>query len=216
MVAHRTFWIAGLAGLALAASALAWFRLEESGDPFRTLDIRIGRIRMAIPAGYIHDRAMRRSGEFNEIELAADARTFRPAPAYVKLTPGTENAQQRVILITLREQDAGLDPVDRLPRLYARFLVAGHWSHPGGLIVRRFEPKSPYQHEEIYLAPPEGRLFTARCMRPRQPHDGLPNNCIAQLRMAGLDVRLRFSPEHLANWENLMSGVRGLIQSQLR
>lgn len=116
----------------------------------------------------------------------------------------------------IREQDGSLDPAERLPRLYARFLVAEAGSHPGGLIVRRFEAGSPYQHEELFLAPPEGRLFTARCLRPRQPHDGLPNTCIAQIRMAGLDVRLRFSPTQLENWETLMSGVRGLIQSQLR
>ncbi len=47
------------------------------------------------------------------------------------------------------------------------------------------------------MAPPEGRVFAARCTRPMQPPDGLPNTCLSEMRFNGLDVRLRFSPNLL-------------------
>ena len=101
-------------------------------------------------------------------------------------------------------------------KLYARFLEQTAWNNPGGLIMRRFEKGSPYEREDLYLAPPEGRIFAARCMRPSQPPDGLPNTCITEFRLRGLDAQLRFVPDLLPEWERLMDGARGLIESLAR
>ncbi|MBM3608002.1 MAG: hypothetical protein FJX29_06045, partial [Alphaproteobacteria bacterium] len=89
------------AAFCLLAGAGAWYWLASSDDPLRNLDVRIGKQRLVIPAGYVHDRAQRRSGEFSELELAADARTFRPAPRAVKLTLETEDALQRIVFISM-------------------------------------------------------------------------------------------------------------------
>ena len=82
--------------------------------------------------------------------------------------------------------------------------------------MRRFEAGSPYDREELYIAPPEGRTFYARCMRPIQPPDGLPESCISEFRQGGLDIRVRFNPELLPHWSQLTEGVRGLVRSLQR
>lgn len=89
--------IIGILAAAVGAGALGlWLWLSHEGDPQRQLDIRIGKIRMAIPAAYVQDPAMCRSGEFTEIELAANTQNFRAAPRSPKLAPGTEDALQRI------------------------------------------------------------------------------------------------------------------------
>jgi hypothetical protein len=189
---------------------------DRAAAPETPLDIQIGRARLALPAGYIRNPESRRAGEFLELDLAASARDFRPVKGPGKLRPGMEDASADIVYLTIREQDKAPDPAERPARLYMRFLEKDEWSHPGGLIMRRFEAGSPFGREDLYLAPPEGRLFAARCIRPAQPPDGLPNTCIAEMREHGLDIRLRFSPNLLAEWEQIVMGVRGLMKAVVR
>jgi hypothetical protein len=127
-----------------------------------------------------------------------------------------EDASEGIVYISLKAQEKSLDPAERPARLYVRFLEQEEWSHPGGLVMRRFEEGSPFGREDLYMAPPEGRVFAARCIRPQAHPDGLPNTCISEMRFGGLDVRLRFSPNHLGDWERMVAGVRGLINSTLK
>ncbi len=184
---------------------------ENAAPVHAAVEIQLGKVRLVILPAYIRTVDQRRNGEFPELELAVSARDFRAAGPPGKLRPGMEDASSGVIYLTLREQENSIEPADRPGRLYVRFLEPRQWSHPGGLVMRRFEPGSPFAGEDLYMAPPEGRLFAARCMRPQQPPDGLPNTCIGEIRQQGLDVRLRFSPELLSEWEHITAGVRGLI-----
>ena len=132
------------------------------------------------------------------------------------MRPDLEDASTGTIYLNLREQEKSIDPAERPARLYVRFLETEQWTHPGGLIMRHFESSSPFGREDLYMAPPEGRVFAARCIRPQQPPDGLPNTCIAEMRLQGLDLRMRFSPELLSDWERITLGVRGLVHSLVR
>lgn len=206
---------------ALLAAFAAWFVWpfvfrDASPSAQGPLEIFLGKIRLSVPPAYIRNPESRRPGEFSELDLAAFASDFRPAQGNRALRPGAEDVAPDIVFLTLREQEKSLDPAERPARLYVRFLEQEEWSHPGGLTMRRFEATSPFAREDLYMAPPEGRVFAARCMRPSQPPDGLPNTCISEIRIAGLDVRLRFSSNLLTDWENLMAGVRGLIQSMAR
>ncbi len=192
----------------------AW--LDDQSSVNSTLDVQLGKVRLAIPSTYIRNPEARRAGEFLEIELAASASDFRPAPRPRKLRPDLEDASAGTIYLNLREQEKTIDPSERPARLYVRFLEAEQWTHPGGLVLRHFESASPFGREDLYMAPPEGRVFAARCMRPQQPPDGLPNTCIAEIRLQGLDLRMRFSPELLSDWERITLGVRGLVHSLVR
>lgn len=204
--------MAVLAFLALGAFA-GYFLWLADRAPAGPLNIQLGEVRLSLPPGYVREVDQRRSGEFSELEIAVAARDFRPAPRPRKLQPGMEDASEGIIYITLRPQEKTLDPAERTARLYVRFLEQEEWSHPGALVMRRFEEGSPFGREDLYMAPPEGRAFAARCIRPQQPPDGLPNTCISEVRYRGLDIRLRFSPNLLSEWESFMAGARGLIDA---
>ncbi len=202
-----------LVGALGAAGFVFLFANDGASGP---LNIQLGAVRLVLPAAYVRNPEHRMSGEFSEVEIAANAKDFRPAIRPAKLRPGMEDASEGLVYISLRPQDKTLDPAERPARLYVRFLEQEEWSHPGGLVMRRFEEGSPFGREDLYMAPPEGRVFAARCMRPQQPPDGLPDTCISEMRFSGLDVRLRFSPNLLGDWEHMVAGVRGLINSAVK
>ena len=118
------------------------------------------------------------------------------------------------VFLTVSAKDEILDPAERPMQLYARFLQAETISGPGGLVARQFEKGSPYDLEQLYVAPPDGKDFFARC--PNVEGAAAPgDSCISMFRVDGLDVELRFAPELLENWDALNTGARGFI-SQIR
>lgn len=182
----------------------------------RLVDVSLGSLRLRLDPAYIRHAEDKSGGPMNELMLAARFDSFRPAPAATPLQPDMTQADADVVIMLLRPADATLNPADRTSKLYARFLESDTWSHPGGLVMRRFSSKGPYTGEELYIAPPEGRRFAARCIRPRQNHDGLPDTCVADLRVEAIDVNVRFSPDLLPDWEKLVTGVEGLVLSMTR
>jgi hypothetical protein len=108
-------------------------------------------------------------------------------------------------------KDDGVDPADRPMQLYARFLEAETVAGPGGLVMRRFEQGSPYDLEQLYVAPPDGRDFFARCPKPASAGAALTELCFFVFRVDGLDVELRFAPALLDNWDALNEGARAFL-----
>jgi len=210
--------LAALGGLGWAAYVL--LPQHFGGATQRMVEVTIGATRLRLDAAYLRNQENRDDGRLGghlgELVIAASFDSFRPAPPIGPLRPDMMQADPYLIVMTLRPADPKLDPADRTAKLYARFLESDTWSNPGGLVMRRFTKGSPYASEELYIAPPEGRQFAARCMRPTQPHDGLPDTCIAETRVENLDINIRFSPDLLVDWDKLLRGVQGLVLSMAR
>ncbi len=135
-----------------------------------------------------------------------------PARALKALSPeGLTERARNDVFITVSLKDDGVDPADRPMQLYARFLQAETVAGPAGLVMRRFEQGSPYDLEQLYVAPPDGRDFFARC--PKAESDGAAPEelCLSVFRVDGLDVELRFAPALLENWEALNEGARAFL-----
>lgn len=207
------FWISGFL---FTAAILVWLAIGyiwPSGQNSGQSEIYIGDLRFEIPASYIRFDHAKSGGRLPEVDLAVSSKNFRPAQPGKITSDIIPDRETDTLYLTLLKPDARLKPSERPARLYFRFLKKLSWSHAGGLTMRRFEDSSPYAREDLYYAPPEGRMFAARCRRPKQPPDGLPNTCIAEFRISGIDVRMRFSPNLLADWERLADGVSALVQS---
>ena len=207
------FALAAAAMTCLLAGAAIIGITQQKEAVNQIVDVYLGNTRLAIPSPYFRFDHAKLGGRLPEIDLAADSKTFRPVILKVKIPKRNQKPAENTLYLTVSNASETLGPGERTTRLYARFLEADVWSHPGGLIMRRFQDGSPYQNEDLYMTPPEGRRFSARCPRPRQPPDGLPDSCLADIRLDGIDVRLRFSSALLPDWEQLYNGTRGLVQS---
>ncbi len=120
-----------------------------------------------------------------------------------------------LIFMAIMPADGAMDPSQRIQDLYGRFFEPDAWQNPGGLLMRRFQAGSPYEDEELYLAPPDGGAFSARCRKAGRAGDRaaelVGETCLWRFRRAGADILVRFSPERLPDWEGVAAEVRGLL-----
>ena len=92
---------------------------------------------------------------------------------------------------------------------HARFLSAVARSHPSGLLHRRYRDGTPFEGEDLYLSPPDGASFAARCA-PAKREDAA--GCLAELRLDGLDLRVRFPAARLEAWEAILATLRRALR----
>ena len=179
---------------------------------------QLGAIALAYDPAFARFDAERVGGRLDQLDIAANFPDFTPAGEVKTLPPSSDlqARRERTLFLTLTPAGSGLDPAERMEKLYQRFLDAEEWSHPGGLTMKRFTAGSPFADEDLYFAPPEGRLFSARCGRPAASPDGLPDVCLYEFRQSGVNVLLRFAPARLADWEQVSQGVRQLLARMLR
>jgi hypothetical protein len=212
MRSRLTIAAAILATVSVLTAAAVWLMIPGERDN-RPVIAYLSETRLTIPYDYFRFEHARLGGSLSEIDLAADARTFRPARLQSRFKPSAADPMAQTLFLTLIPSAGNISPAERTTRLYTRFLQPDGWSHPRGLIMRRFKNGSPYQKEDLYMAPPEGRRFAARCPQPRKTPDGLTDICMAEFRIEGIDVRLRFAADLLSDWERLLQGTQGLIRS---
>lgn len=206
--ARKLILISTLAAIAIAA-ALVGLRIAERSAPTNPRDAMIGETRLSVPPALARFPVGRGGGVLERLDISV---TF---PAFTPAGDGAE-AGKDIVFITLTASDRTVDPADRPVTLYARFLEEEIVERPDGLAMRHFQPGSPYDFEDLYIAPPEGRAFAARCTRPKQPADGLPETCLTDLRIGALDAQIRYAPELLPQWEPLIAGARKLIGEMRR
>jgi hypothetical protein len=111
------------------------------------------------------------------------------------------------IVLSWRRADGSLAPAERPAVLYARFVSPDASRSDGGLIRRRFRNGTPYEGEDLFVAPPDGRGFWARCPSAQVEGDS-SGRCLSEMRVGGRDVQLRFAPALLSRWELLAGAVR--------
>jgi hypothetical protein len=202
-----------LLGLAAALIAFGVFALQRRyEDVNRAVEAQIGETRFRYAAVYARDEATASGGRVDRLAFAASfpdfSAPFRASKPGVapRPAPAREN-----VFVTLAPKDDGIDPAERPEKLYARFLEGDAWAGPGGLIMRRFEQNSPYDLEQLYVAPQGAATFFARCPRP-QPASAAPTEqCLSLFRVEGIDVELRYSAALLDRWDALADGAREFI-----
>lgn len=188
-----------IGALAVGALALVFWRDDAPG---RVIEADLAGARFAFARGYARDAATASGGMTDRLSFVASFPDFRPLAA-------RDRAHAQMVVVTVTPKDDGPDPAERPSGLYARFLSADVVDGPGGLLLRRFEPNSPYDLEQLYIAPPDGRSFFARC--PKAQSTALGESCLSVFRDGGLDVELRYAPELLERWDALFDGARVML-----
>ncbi len=193
-----------VAALALLGAAIGWgvfWWTSRPATPREPIAVSIGRASFHIPPALVRSGALPRPGAQERVDLAMRFPDMAPAAP-------TETAT--TIFVALLREDGAVDPAQRVTEIYGRFLEPDIWGNPGGLLLRRFTADSPYHDEELFISPPEGREFSARCRKPSAVQM-IGEMCVWRYRDAGIDVQVRFAPELLPQWETLAAGVRAKV-----
>ena len=156
-------------------------------------------VRFAYAGAYARDDATAAGGAVDRLSFLA------PVPGFGPLSAKGAGATQ-TLTQSPTPKDNGPDPGERAATVDARFLVPATLEGPDGLVRRQFEPGSPYDFEELYLATPDGRRFSARCPAPQV---SAPNEaCLSTFRDGAIDVEPRYTASLLDQWDTLYGRAR--------
>lgn len=131
------------------------------------------------------------------------------------ITQAPEASEPSNILLAIGPSDGSTPPAERSTLIYARFLTPTTVAAEGGLVRREFRAESPFEREALYLSPPQGRLFAARCPIPA-PGKPPVGRCIAEFRQGDLDLLATFEPALLPHWEQLSRAVKRIADNRGR
>ncbi len=202
----------GAALLLVLGSAVWLMRASSRGpSPFIVADVAIGTQQLQIDTRYTRSPAAPLHRSYDDLDLLVALPDFSPAGERANQLP-----LETLLTITLRPKDIRLEPRDKVARLFARYLDAQTIAGDAGLVMRRFQQSSPFPGEEIFMTPPEGRLFWARCSPASSEADAQHRICLSEMRYGALDLRLRFSAIHLTRWEELTVSTSQLLASLSR
>ena len=183
----------GVVALCLAGSAAgAWWMGQTPGPPPASTRVAVGAALVTVPTAWLAGPPDR-----DRIELALP---------WADLVPGGAETSMPRLVLTLTPADDAMPPGERPTRLYARFLGEAARPEAGGLIRRAFRRGTPFEGEDLVVAPPDGRAFSARCERAEGAEAA--QTCTTELRVGALDLRVRFAPEGLRAWAALTHALR--------
>ncbi len=190
-------WAVGFAvaalGIGFLAAAAGSVMMREPAAPADgTVAVPIAGRSVELPAAWLRER----DGAAVELRIPLDA--FAGAAA----------APDGIVLVRIGPAEGSSAPAVRAPLLHARFLAPAATPVEGGLIRREFRAGSPFEGEILYLAPPDGSAFSARCAE--RWAGGPRETCLAELRAGDIDIRLRLAPENLAHWQAVTRGLARL------
>jgi hypothetical protein len=200
-----------LVALVLALAGGVFFASAWRRDGAARVEAEIAGVRFAYAAAFARDDATAAGGDSERLGFVMRFPDFGPLrlPANPLDEAVRARAEAAAVFVTAAVEDGVMDPAERPAQLYGRFLRPEAAPGPGGLILRRFEAESPYEGEELYVAPPEGRAFFARCAKPDADTRGY---CLWLFREGRLDFELRFEPALLPQWKQLVEGARGFVR----
>jgi hypothetical protein len=172
--------------------------VSPAGQPTEmSQTIRIGDRQLTLRRDWIVGTA--RHGDMERISLRMPLSS---------LIPEELADQEAMIALVFTTSDASIAPSERVKMLYARFLSSEAAPASGGLIRRQFKSGTPYEGETLFLSPPEGRAFAARC--PTAESAGGELNCFAEIRHAGFDIQIQLAKRDLVSWEKITTRVKDL------
>jgi hypothetical protein len=208
----RLLFLIAIVSLSISAFGISWL---SGTPPSATVEAEIGDARFSYKRAYARDAATAAGGSSDRLAFAVSFPEFAPLSSPEKPVPleVSDERRNRTVFVTVSQADEAVDPADRPALLYSRFLEGDATSGPGGLVMRKFESGSPYELETLYLAPPDGRVFFARCPLQRNAEDALLDLCLSVFRTKSLDVELRFAPALLEHWETLAGDARAFLSS---
>jgi hypothetical protein len=216
---RKILLVLGFAPILLLLAVLAAWRFWLAPAPVEALTFDIGGQRLRFASSYVR---LPDAIEPDRVDLVVRAPDFTPAATTPARLPAPGEADdpkaarsgraQMFLTLTPAPKISGRAEKASPAERYGPYLAPEAQVTEGGLLRRRFEDNSPYANEDLFLAPPDGEEFSARCPRPKIPSDGLPETCLAEFKIESLLLQMRFDPVWLGDWAKWRADALNLVR----
>lgn len=185
--------------------------LPEPTDATRPVALTIASSRFRIPANYVQLASARRGGALSEVSLAAilprlDGYSLATAKDFAGHAPDS-----RLVMMQIRGGPPPLPEAQRLDRIYRLQIEDPQGEGQGdGLLRYTFRQESGYRAQELFAGTIDGQTAVILC--DRVAADTPAPNCLRDVPFGnGLGLSYRFKRAHLAQWREIDTAVRGLV-----
>ncbi len=173
-----------------------------------SLPIVIAGVTFNIEPAAIREAIARHPGTQERIDLSYLWPSLVPPDPAAKSTVGNPLNLNERLFVTIASGGATLPLIQRVQKIYPRYLVPEPTAGPDGLTLRGFRDGTPYQGEELVFEQVQPEHFLARCSRTGVTNSGV---CLLERRIENADITFRFPRDWLNNWKNIAAGIDLLL-----
>jgi hypothetical protein len=197
----------------LAASYVAyvlWPRWPEApiAQNAPSLPIVVAGVTFNIKPAAIRQRVQRRPGVQPRVDLVYLWPSLQPPDPAAKPTVHTRVNPDQRLFVSIESGDDTLPLMQRVEKIYPRYLVPQPKAGPPGLTLRGFRDDTPYKGEELVFESRAPTHFLARCTRQGVVNSG---NCLLERRLGEADITFRFPRAWLTDWQQVAKGIDALM-----
>ncbi|HZD88463.1 MAG TPA: hypothetical protein VE224_00020, partial [Pseudolabrys sp.] len=173
-----------------------------------SLPIVIAGVNFNIEPAAIRRAIQRHPGTEDRVDLAYLWPSLAPPDPTARPTVHTQVNPDTRLFVTIATGDGTLPLMQRVEKIYPRYLVPQPSAGPPGLTLRGFRDGTPYQGEELVFDSAAPTHFLARCTRHGVVNSG---NCLLERRIGQAHITFRFPRAWLTDWQRVSKGIDGLL-----
>ena len=169
--------------------------------------LRIGNLRLWIPANYIEFESARKGGARREVALFAMLPDLTGWSNWDAASFTDNGATSRIVHLTLKQDDASLGEAEKLQRIYLAYVVDPRGKiGPYGLTQYRFRSDTGYHNEDLFVGETDRGPVVLHCARLGK--DVLSPGCLRDMKLApGVTLSYRFKRSKLVHWREIAGAV---------
>lgn len=197
----------------VAASYVAyvlWPRWPEAPVALNapSMPIVVAGVTFNIQPAAIRRAVQRHPGVQPRVDLVYLWPSLQPPDPAAKLTMHTRVNLDTRLFVSIESGDDTLPLMERVAKIYPRYLVPQPKAGLPGLTLRGFRDDTPYKGEELVFESAAPTHFLARCTRHGVVNSG---NCLLERRIGKADITFRFPRAWLTDWQRVAKGIDTLM-----
>jgi hypothetical protein len=195
--------------------------IEEHPSPTGRTDpiaLSVGKLNMVIPANYISYASARQGGPAKEVALAARLPDLQGYSEWHSSSFNDNGPDSPIVYMLIRDDAINISEEDRLKRIYMSY-VTDTEGKPSDFNLTKYafrdDSGSGYHDEDLYVGQTASGIVVMRCDRlgPQVPSP----SCLRDMRVGHhVAVTYRFKRSHLAEWQDIATGMDKLMKGFVR
>lgn len=173
-----------------------------------SLPIVVAGVTFNIQPAAIRQSVQRHAGVQPRVDLVYLWPSLQPPDPAAKPTVHTRVNPDNRLFVSIESGDDTLPLMQRVEKIYPRYLVPQPTAGPPGLTLRGFRDDTPYKGEELVFESQAPTHFLARCTRKGVVNAG---NCLLERRIGQADITFRFPRAWLTDWQSVVKGIDTLM-----
>jgi len=190
----------------------SWPNWADASDAPDTpsVPIVVAGVSFRIQPAAIRWAMQRQPGMQSRVDLVYLWPSLQPPDVATRPTVLAAANPDQLLFVTIQSGDDTLPMIERVQKVYPRYLAGEPTAGPPGLMLQSFRNDAPYKGEDLVFDTQAPTHFLARCTRQNEANSG---TCLLERRISSADITFRFPRAWLSDGQSVASGIEKLMAS---